>query len=396
MAILTYNQLYNMLLRCLFILCVGVAAARLPAQTDSTQSQTSRIAACRQELLYAFWADNRGDVQYWLDSLLQLENDQFTALQWDERWFLHLWLENYSPLLSEVEAFNPETEHQNLWKFSPPQDSLYEWLDNLAYRDRDILFSQIRSAWLNNEEREFTGLLLEYMLRLATEQEAQLQFDERLNQFLKKYPDSRFKRFIHDKMYYYKPGGRWGLGLDLLFLSGTWDGSLERTLKPCFGADLAIGYWRKGWNAYLRFPVGAQQLARPVEEKGYIWEKGESSTFLGIELEGGYDVINTKRLRMLPTVGGGYSLAFAPTGDEDDPKPDYFEYFSFGGAHLSAALQADVKFNLGAGNVAGTYHGVRVRMGYKWLNLGRKNNAFQGNMFFFAVGYTLFGRQASL
>lgn len=364
------------------------------SQPETSLSQPEQIAAHRQALILAFQTDNPSAVRTQLDSLRRLEDDNYLPLQWDERWLLYVWLKDYDVLLGEAARFTKVWEENNALKIAPPEDSLFKIADNRLYEGREQYFEQIRQSGLQPEEKTFAMLLLDFLLRLSTEEPAASEFDARLDAFLQEYPNSRFARFMRSRMYNTPPPGSWALSIDVLFLQGNWSGMLESHFRSSYGGDFALGYWQNRWNFYLRVPVGGQKLLRPVEANGYFWEKDESSTFFGVELEAGYDIISKSRLRVLPTVGGGYTSLRPPAGTEEDPNPDYFDFFKFQGGHLTAALQADVKFKSGQNNVATSYHGVRVRVGYRWLNLGRENPALRGNMFFFAVGYTIFGRQA--
>ncbi len=366
------------------------------AQTDSLPATEHQIATCRQEIIRAFLHDDQQEARVWMDSLRRLEDNDYLTTQWDERWLLYYWTENYSPLFQEVARFSNAGEEANSYKVPPPADSLFDRLDSRIFAERESYFLQLQQAALPAEESEFVVLLLEYLLRISTQESETESYDARLNQFLSRYPKTRFSGFIHKRMYNTAPPGNWALGADVLFLRGNWTDMLERNLRTCYGADLGLSFWKNRWSLFLRVPVGFQKLANPIEEKGYIWEKDESSVYFGIELETGYDLYNKSRLRILPTVGGGFSSLHPPEGTEENPNPDYFDFFKFRSGHLTTAVQADVKFKAGTGKVATTYQGVRVRLGIRWINFGKQNPGLRGNMFFFAVGYTLFGRQPQI
>ncbi|TNE67846.1 MAG: autotransporter outer membrane beta-barrel domain-containing protein [Bacteroidetes bacterium] len=376
------------------ILILATCSISLSAQPDSLADAglLPFIQEGRKEMIRSFEETNRPEVQFWMDSLQRLENELFLTLQWDERWLLYLWLENYSALFAEVQIFDSGLEEVELLKLAPPPDSLFQHLDVRLYEERAYLFDQVRKAWLSAEERAFTSLLINYLLRLSTEEPEASAFDKQLNAFLKEYPSSRFTWYIHRHLYNIKPPGNWAFCMDLLFLNGNWTEGMERTLRPAYGGEIALGYWVKRWNAGLRLAVGGQKLDRDMDEKGFIWPEEDPSTFFAIELETGYDIYNKPRLRIFPSFGGGFG-SVRPSENEEEPNPVYYDHFKFNGWHLTTALQADVKFNLKSKKVATTYHGVRVRIGHRWLNFEPRNPAMQGNMFFFAVGYTIFGRQ---
>lgn len=361
-------------------------------QTDSIPTPEIQIENSRRELILAFENDDRMNAQFWLDSLQRLDDDNFLSLYWDERWLFYIWLENYAPLFTEVQQFDA-LEEKTFYKIRPTPDSLFKMLDARLFAMQPYLFDQIRKAWLSTEERAFTTLLVNYLLRLSFEEPEATMFDTQLKAFLKQYPDSRFKKYIYSRMFNAPPAANWAIGLDILFANGNWTDGLERSFRPMFGADMAFNYWRNRLNSSLRMIVGGQKLARDIEEGLEVWPKDDPSTFLAFELDAGYDLYNKPGLRIFPSIGIGFST-LRPPQSEEEPLPDAYDNFKFRGWHYIAALQADVKFSMGKGSVASTYHGVRIRLGHRWLHLDKDNPAMQGNMFFFAVGYTIFGRQA--
>ena len=362
------------------------------AQEDSITAPLRAIIDARQELAVAIEQDQRLDVQFWLDSLQRMDSTQYLPLHWDERWLLYIWLENYTALFTEVALFDNGLQETEYYKISPPEDSLFTQLDHWLYEDRAYLFDQIRKGFLSTEERGFTTLMLSYLLRLNITDAEKVDNDDQLSRFLKKYPKSRFSSFIRNHMFYEVPGGNEAIALDLLFLQGNWSDGLEKHFRPLFGAEIGLAYSYKRWIGGARFAFGGQKVDRDVDENRFIWPEDDPSTFLAVELETGIDLINRPRIRILPLVGGGFST-LRPPEDDESPNPDYYDHFKFNGWHLTAAIQADVKFGLGSGNIKGSYHGVRVRLGHRWLNFRPDNPALAGDMFFFAVGYTLFGRQ---
>ncbi|MBL7774440.1 MAG: hypothetical protein JNK89_00470 [Saprospiraceae bacterium] len=344
-------------------------------------------------MLAAFEQDDRLNAQFWLDSLSRLESELHRSMYWDERWLLYIWLEQYPTLFTEVQQFSQGAEEQALYKIPPTPDSLFTRLDNRLYENQAYLFDQVRKAWLNTEERAFSSLLISYLLRLSSSEPAASEFDDALKAFLKTYPSSSFAPFIRMRMFNRPPAAKWAIGGDLMFSNGNWTENLEGSLRPMFGVDLAFFYWRHRLNAGLRLNIGGQKLANDIEENLYIWPKDDPSTFFCVELEAGYDLYNKPRLRIYPTLGGGFSSIHAPE-DEENSNPDYYQNFRFNGWHWTAALQADVKFKPDANSVSGSYTGVRIRLGRRWLNLDDGNPAFRGNMFFISAGFTIFSRQA--
>jgi hypothetical protein len=143
--------------------------------------------------------------------------------------------------------------------------------------------------------------------------------------------------------------------------------------------------------------VGGARLRRDVEEAGYIWPEDDQTVFFGLELETGYDLLHTSKVRFTPLVGGGFTVLAPPSGDEEeDPLPEYYENFRFFSGSVFGALQADLRLGGFSGEenefAQGSSHGLRLRAGYRRMYFDRKNPFLAGDMVFLSVGYQLFGR----
>ncbi|MCC6281651.1 MAG: hypothetical protein IT262_13680 [Saprospiraceae bacterium] len=368
------------------------------AQNDTSaipMSNGEKIVTVRKELINAFITEDYVSTGLWMDSLRTLENIEYIGLVWDERWLLYYWTESYGNLFEEVANFSETERTINDFKNQPPQDSLFEWLDYSLHERRFDMFQRIQKAFLNEEEKAFTTLLLEYLLRLEHDE---AEWAARLEAFEKRYPDSRFRTYISyiKPKIKKKPANPVGFGLDFLLTQGNWRDQLERTLRPAFGVDFGLYIWQKRWNYILRMAITGQKLGRDIEnDQNDIWPKGESSNYFTPSFDLGYDVISTPKFRCTPSVGAGLSI-LKPSTTEDDDGNTISEYpgFSFTSGQLNTAINLDVKLHdISEADVferpGSGYGAIRVRFGYRWMNLGKRNPLLDGNMFFFAVGYSM-------
>ncbi len=373
-----------------------VATGFSQPNTDTIPARTSmrperRIAECRQQIQQAFAAEDRAEVQFWMDSLQRLESPEFITLYWDERWLLYLWLENYTPLFNEV-PYHSDIEAAEAYRIRPPKDSLFDAIDQQLFEERYALFDRLNRAWLSAEERAFGALLITYLLRLNITEEEQKAYDAQLDAFLKTYPNSRFKKFILARMYNAPKPADWGIGLDLQFTSGDWTSALSRSLNQPIGIEMSGFFSKKRWIGGIRIGLGGMRLRRTVVHRGFSWIEGDPYTFLQGELEAGYMFYQKGRLQLGPVVAGGRS-SITPPVDEEGNYPEYYpEVFRFSGWHYTAAVQADVAFNRTKDIGKTSYHGLRLRAGHRWLNLDAGNPAMRGSQFFISIGYAIFGR----
>ncbi len=387
-------------------------ALTLQAQNDSvpkpkSPSKRERIASARKELLASFLADDPAGAALWRDSLMKLEDSTRVALVWDERWLLYYWEEAYGNLFDEATRLDHAERQRLSDKIPPPDDGLFKHLDSALYEARFQAYDKIGRGFLTEEEKLFALFEFDYLLRLNEAEKASGQWNERLDAFMKRYPDSRFNAYIRENLYAAKPEietktSRGG-GLDILFFSGRWRGNeLERSLRSPYGFELGLTYWVKRWNFSLRSIFGWQKLSQPIFQDGYEWPAGEQSVLIAPYLEVGYNVVNNQKIRFFPAVNAGIGILKPPTANEEDdnPPPDYYSFFNFTKGYLGASLTADVKLKrfenqeLGTNSTGNSYIAARIRVGYNWLNWGDENAALRGDMFFFAIGVNLFGRSA--
>ncbi|MGI9158481.1 MAG: autotransporter outer membrane beta-barrel domain-containing protein [Saprospiraceae bacterium] len=358
------------------------------------------IEAGRIELRVAFLRQDSAAVGFWLDSLGRAGNDAFAATLWDERWLLYHWLGRYPQLLEEVAGYTQRKMPEG-WLARPPQDSLFELIDDLLYAQRFELFEHIRRCDLSTEDRLFALLHLEFLLRTEAGETGRQEQDLKLENFIAQYPESRFRDYIRAYMYDGKKPGMYALGIDFAFSYGNWTDQLARNLTPQFGFQFGFAYWKKHWTVQGRSVFGRQRLARPISVGSFTWPDNDPARSFNLSLEIGRDLVDQDRLRMFPSAGIGVCFLNPPSVEDGaDPYPAYYDSFYFTALSLTAALTTDLKFpfkdaqGVPATTTAG-YHGVRLRFGYSKLNFGRKNNALGGNLIFFAVGYNLFGPQSS-
>ncbi len=385
---------HTFLLFLLSVLSQGPLSGQDITFGSADSSKAALIAAARLQLDTAFRYDDLISAGMWMDSLTRMEDDEQVALVWDERWLLYYWSGALSNVLDEVARYNEAERSQQSWKKQPPLDSLFEHLDRTLLARQYQLFADIRQAFLNEEEKACATLLLEHLLRLNSNRE---EWATKIENFLIKYPRSRFSLYLRSIKPHIPKPGKDALGIFATFRHGEWSDQLERSLRPLNGLEFGFYYWRKRINYELGIQVGSSKLDRDVIQDGYVWPKNDVYSAFSLQMEVGYDVLDRPKLRIFPSVGVGFSRVRPPTPDEsEEPLPDYYYGFRFSSGHLMAVLNIDLKMFPRSEALQkatkGSYSGPRLRVGYQWMGLGRKNPALQGNQFFVAIGYNLHGR----
>lgn len=399
-AQLLMRQIF-LLLALVFLFQNAPAAQDINFGPAADSSKMGRIAATRLQLDTAFLYDDLIGAGMWMDSLMRMEDAEQVALVWDERWLLYFWSGALSNALDEAARYDADERIRQSYKNQPPNDSLFQHLDRILLERQYQLFADIRQAFLNEEEKAFATLLLEYLLRLNGDKPT---WATKIDNFLVKYPRSRFNTYLRSVKPYIPKPSKDALGLFATFWHGEWNNQLERSLRPLNGLEFGLYYWRSRINYQLVALVGSSKLDRDVVQNGYVWPKKDVYSAFGLQGEVGYDLLDKTKFRVFPSVGGGFCRLRPPSPDDgEEPLPDYYYNFRFFSGHLVAALNVDLKMfprrakpNGIRSVIPGSYNGPRLRVGYQRLWFDRKNPALQGNLFFVAIGYNLHGRLEEL
>ncbi|MBL7809942.1 MAG: hypothetical protein JNN28_19120 [Saprospiraceae bacterium] len=384
------NKTITLLLFQLFTCTIFAQTDSIPA--SKSESRANKIINSRKELLSSFLLEDPAGAGLWMDSLSRLEDHLYAGLIWDERWLLYYWTESYGTLLAEVSTFNEQQRAIQSWKIQPPKDSLFEWIDITLNERKYDLFGSIRNAFLNEEEKAFTTLLLEYLLRLNHEEE---EWAARLEAFETRYPSSSYNSFIRSIKPFIQKPSKHALGISGGFQAGNWTDQLERNIGAPYAMQFDLYYWSRRWTYLFDVSFSGPFIRRDIPVKNVIWPEEDPTSFSTFGLQIGYDVINRPKIRVYPSIGGGFGVLKPTEPEEDeDPLPEYYDYFKFREFHIAAALTTDIKLftqnNTDWNSPKGSYHGIRLKLGWNKLNFGKKNEYLRGELLYLSVHYNLF------
>lgn len=366
-----------------------------PVKTKTLpRTKGQAISQMRMQLIEALLDDNLSATARLSDSLFQLDDEYYAALIWDERWLLYYYLRQYAPLFEEAANADDFWFSIHEYKSGPGPDRLFATLDSLMLERRLAAYEDIRAAFLGEEEQAFAIMLLDFMLRVDGNPEERAV---KAQNFLKRYPQSRFKKQVERMTpVIYRPGNA---AFGMLFGIGhkRWTGAADQTLNPFWGLDFGFFYWRSRVSLSAQFAVGWSKTHRALFQNGFEWPKGSPAVLVSPEIGVGFDIANTDKFRIYPVILGGFAYLGPQQPSEDaEPNPDFYVNFDFFRFHYGAALHADLKFkNYRRADEyppPGSYHGLTVSFGFRRKSFGALNEALQGNMLTISLAYGFFYR----
>ncbi|MFN4079332.1 MAG: hypothetical protein ACK4NS_00400 [Saprospiraceae bacterium] len=366
-----------------------------PVKTKTRpRTKGQAIAQIRAQLIDALLDDDLSASAQLSDSLFQMDDEYYASLIWDERWLLYYYLRQYAPLMEEAANADDLWFAIHEYKSGPGPDRLFTTLDSLMLERRLAAYEDIRTAFLSEEERIFAIMLLDFMLRVDENPEERAI---KAQNFLKRYPQSRFKNQVERMSpVIYRPGNA-AFGIQFGMGHKRWTGAADQTLNPFWGLDFGFFYWRSSVSFSAQFAVGWSKTHRALFRNGFEWPKGSLAVLIAPEIGLGFDIVNTDKFRIYPSILGGFAYLGPQQPSEDaEPNPDYYVNFDFFRFHYGAALQADLKFkNYRRADEyppPGSYHGLTVSFGFRRMDFGVLNHALQGNMMTVSILYGFFYR----
>ncbi len=357
---------------------------------------SERIAQDRQLLREAFISVDDASVNSLLDTLdLVLEDSFLAATYAEERWLLWYWTGNYPRLFDDVTRYSQRYRFLQSQKVQPPADSLMNLLDEVSGASAHLLYQRIISARLSAEETSFATLHLEYLLTPRPSAAQIAEQDDNVVAFLEKFPGSRFGPYIREFLYSGTKTVNRGYDFDVMLTVGRPDGHYGSHFKTSVGGSLSFAWWKNRFQLGGRLGMGFQttRIDFDLERTDVAADSLAISGFLGPEA--GFTILENKKFRLTPVVGAGAVLLSIPARREID----FAQRFTYVNVYGNIGLNLDYHFGQakkeedweGGGLTQG---GIRVSFGYQWLGFGHNDDALQGNLLYFSVGYTLRNRKS--
>lgn len=300
----------------IFIITMIPAFAQI--EDEIQQTKKVKIENGRAYLLEKFLERDYEKVKEITDYLLDLEDDNYCALSMSELWLLPYWTQDFD-LLTTMLGFDSTDCEVYKTKILPAYDQLYAQLYRHSIEDEHLLHSNLQEAELSAEDREFLTIYLDWVLDNKCYNDprynydfyyygdiSQKEYNERLDKFLAKYPDSRYKwvanNIIH-KSYYDK--SNWGFGVSFELCSGFSTGQMH---KPVGGFGLSFNVSYKKLELDLGGDIIAANTRYNITYSGdSIYSKGSEIDFALLYANLSYNIVDNKSIRLSPVVGVGYN-----------------------------------------------------------------------------------------
>jgi hypothetical protein len=374
---------------CLFGLYLG----NITAQTDSLMRAISlesnikpeKITQARAYLKSAFENEDLGLVNAWLGFLEKdLDDEEYAATLADERWLLYYWTGNYALLFSEAGNYTNLVNEKIQYQEPPNPDGLFELVDKESYNRRFELVKNMQTGFLSEDEKAFGSLLLDYLLRLDDNAALKREKNEKITNFIKKYPKSRFKQYALNYMFDGETAKKRSWGFDMMANYGRNSQLLGANFKPYYAFNFGVIYGWKKFDFGFRTHFGTQKVRRGFYDGILYFVPDSNAIVIDLGLETSYALLNSKELKIAPFVGAGFNM-LGVTSD-NFTSGDFGKTF-FKSPSWTTGISVDFKQitkKSSSFTPKSPYTCLKVRLGYRGLY--HQNEALRGSQIFVGVG----------
>ena len=181
-----------------------------------------------------------------------------------------------------------------------------------------ICYTEIRNSDISIENKDFLILMLNKIFPQNDMITAENQITA--NDFLQKYPNSKYENYVKQNFLGKSPS-KWLGSMNILGGMNTINGNLSNYFTNGFNLGMGFDFYYKKLYFGLQGNVFVSKLKQDyVFDENKIWLKGSnSSSFIGF-VELGYNILQTKMMRITPFAGIGV-VSFSPTQNTiDDQK----------------------------------------------------------------------------
>jgi len=387
----------------LILLCIPVFAQEEDGHIFNEITRSEQITKYRRVLLDKFVEkDLKAVKQITFTMMKNLDDTNYVALFPAEYWMLLYWTQDYMELARTLELTDvvKEKMEASIKRIPPSMDFLYERLKRATKGSKDELISQLQSADIDIEIQEFLILFLEDItsdnIFIDKKQDT---INQLATNYISRFPNSAYNSFIKENiLIQYKPNN-WGFTVE--FFSGTalFTQELAETYTSPYVFGVAFDICYKNFELYLRDYLGWNKTKRDLEYSGGIYYSGLSNSFIIPEASLGYNIFESKRIKLSPFGGIAGTLTGPPTKKtEDDEKlkeisyypstwvlgfnfdlklgkdtnPDFYPRTSFGFVRIRYSFNMP-QFSNNLEGFKGNYHNITIGFGGFIRNLSRAN-----------------------
>lgn len=357
---------------------------------DYEDSKSTIISKGRKLLLDKFIEGDLMKVKDIKDYLIKTEDENYFAFYPAEYWFVLYWTKDYLELAESIQSFDSAKVASYNIRIRPLNDMLYDKLKEKAFNNEALIKEQIQVSDLDSETKQILSLNFDWLLfENRNNIYAQDSLNERADNFLETYSQSRFTDFTKTYIRYKLVPKNWGMTFEFFSGYSIYTGNLSDNYTNNVPIGVAFDICYKNFELYLRDYIGFNKTKKDFNYSLGTWKKGSRTMVFLPEASLGYVAYNDNRFKISSFAGIG-SMDISPTTKDKEETPELKEVSLEFTTTYIIGINFDIKFgpkHTPKYSPKTSYGFMRIRYGYSIPKFEKKYDGMTGNMHYITIGF---------
>lgn len=368
--------------------------------SGQSQSQSDIIGNVRTILIDAFVQNDKQRVQELHRYLSEnFDQDNYLTLFPAEKILLFAWSGDFKSMLYHIKEVDSIYIARMQTKITPiSTNNFYKTLKNRVQQESDVIFSNLQSSFLTQEEKDFATIYLHYYLITDENYNTTVPIINTITRkFIKTYPNSEYIKLLDS---YELKLSNWGWGYAMNFGYSAKTGDFSKYFHKNDGVmDLSIDATYKRVMANMGFSVAFGKVQEDIIlSNDLVLPKNISASQINFYLSFGYRFFDNKRFILTPIAGIG--CAWINPGSESERKENpSLEQFNYSyGLTTNIGIMTDIRFGRitrvpGQNFFYPSFFAMRLSYKFFHHNLKETPIHYNGNLHTITAGFSLYGKR---
>jgi len=203
------------------------------------------------------------------------------ALNPDEYWYYNIYFNQYDKVIEFVLKYDTLYMKQLQKKKFPPYDNMTKNLFVESRKTRVLIYNQINeSINLSDEDKDFLILHFDHILSWADGKDSLIEtLNSRANTFIKKYPDSKYYKYVNDFIGFSVKTSKWNFSAEFFIGVGSSTDKLKKSFTKILPFGITFDFKYKDFVIRLINTIGCLRTKDSIVTNVAVWKKSSLARF---------------------------------------------------------------------------------------------------------------------
>jgi hypothetical protein len=324
----------------------------------------------------------------------KIEDDKYLPLFPQERLLYYYWIRQYDQVINFIPNYDSLYVSQLKKKKFPPFDDITNKIVDQLRLERNSIYDEISSIdKYGDEDKDFLTLNFDQLLSWGMGKDIAIDgLNERVSNFLKKYPESKHNKYIKDHIGIDFKTSKWNFSGEYFSGFSFYNDKVGKSLYPVIPVGITIDVRYFHFGIRIIDYIGFSKTKDTIYTKKATWRKNASARVLIPGITIGYFFVDNKKFKLYPFIGISSTSIGPPFFQSEKPENenvgfDFTSTITYGiSLDVFIKPEKETDFNW----LSRDLHYFRLTYMYYQPKFQRKYAGYDGNMHSITIGYVMF------